>query len=812
MKSSLEERLRDAGYSQAHTLKQSQRNVLLWFERDGAQHHKGAIIAHEPGFGKTASALARIALRKRECERADVPFHKALVVCARSIIKNWITQAGQFFPGARLRIAVLEGKTVSYYVNGVSTGTDKLASSYCLTAAHLDRLDIAVCTYAYPVNCFKAHGMHTMFAKIKKELSWAVVRDGYKKGPISATHIDSFFLPKVISSAQNGIKVRDAQHFNSLVHSDGELGSSADTGDHYLLPQWYRVRHDRDSYLQLGAAMLEGEDRAHAPLFLAQAWDLVVLDEAHSNLINPTSLTCVVVTALEGRRKIVLSGTPVRHHNHGLWPMLSFLETPQLPPYSTVKRLFSMQGRQTRAAKEQQVEENTGRMYAYVKDYIHQQRHHAPTTAGEAARLLATAAQADLRHADEKIKIPAHDEWPNLLARNQWIPSLDSAEERLALENTLDSAMYEEKTDKHGTAITVGVASISCRRFNRVRQAVTDPNLLPSTSAHPMRASATNSTKVRALVDYVCDRALVKADEKVVVFCTWVTTVVSTASAALARRGIRSISITGAMSNTARESLIQQFAGDGTYTEVHDSEEPRVLLATYCLGEGVDRLKRANHVVFLNQDCVKSTHQQAVARAHRLGQQRDVHSLNLLVSGEVNPIDERLLQIQSMAGKATRAIMDSVVLGKRYRAPESEATIAQVTTTAVSAKQGACKRPCVRTEKMTAMVTQLTETLQQRKMARTRPATTTTTTTISRPSRLTFSEKKRYRIQINNILRTRIRIYTACCEDKQNGAVDGGLVHMKPHSQWRRIKELETLRNTIDRVSRSDLLRILNKF
>lgn len=875
---SLDERLRRAGYaSDKYTLKASQRSVLEWMERPGAHRYKGVIIAHEPGFGKTAAALARIVLVK---EASAPPFRGALVICARSIIGNWVKQAAQYFGGARLRVAVLESRKITHHCGAAEPRIEKLCGNYRLTAKQLQSADVVLCTYEYPVHCFKRHGMKEVFAAVASKFKHRLQGATYDRaGAIGQTATSYTFQCRTPNSERRvRERIRDGAHLNALAHLPGQFGlhtdpttQRADPSRPVTLPSWYRVRADMDNHLLLGPAMLaaatkEEVARREVPLFLAREWSHVVLDEAHGKLINPTSYTSVVCMALEATHKIILSGTPVRHHDHGLWPMMRFLESPKLPSYCDLRDLYSMAGMQSAWSKKARVSANREKMREYVEGLIHQKRHHLPAAATPAASAPTATADAsgwilnrsskapialpappspeetggDRRHADEELAIAAHDEWVNLFRRDVVIGALDDPLECLALENACDEAMYAPIVNRDGVEVVAGPCSMSFRRFGRIRQAVTDPALLPNTPEYPMRGAAAHSTKVRMLADYVCDRELVRADEKVLVFCTWTRTVTETARNVLRDHGIRSVSITGAMSNRRRDELLAEFAGDGCYRTVDDSAEPRVLLATYCLGEGVDRLKRANHVVFLNQDCVKSTHVQAVARAHRIGQQRDVHTLNLLVSVGVSAIDQRLLDIQENAGKNSRTIMDEVarqVNVPRRRQGQMLLQFQTLSGRPQSIRQSTPTRPSSTAARPVSrpspLVTRsrravnddddddelddvmpefrpdpvemvdLTAASPKRKrtaMALVRGAHKRHQNAVAPLLPLARSARLQYTHAINAKIRARLAIFKACRADKKRGG--GALAAMDTEKQWKRIKELERLRDDLPKLSR----------
>lgn len=70
-------------------------------------------------------------------------------------------------------------------------------------------------------------------------------------------------------------------------------------------------------------------------------WDLIVLDEAQ-NIKNPSTRQAKAVRALDGKRKIALTGTPVENRLSELWSIMEFLNRGYLGREKTFEREYSV--------------------------------------------------------------------------------------------------------------------------------------------------------------------------------------------------------------------------------------------------------------------------------------------------------------------------------------------------------------------------------------------------------------------------------------------------------------------------------------
>jgi SNF2 family DNA or RNA helicase len=139
---------------------------------------------------------------------------------------------------------------------------------------------------------------------------------------------------------------------------------------------------------------------------------------------------------------------------------------------------------------------------------------------------------------------------------------------------------------------------------------------------------AENSTKAGRLLE-ICDEA---RDEgrKVIVFSFFIDTL-NKICALLGERALGPI--TGAISTAARQEMIDEFAA---------AEDGKVLVAQVQAGGVGLNVQSASVVIFAEPQIKPSLENQAISRAYRMGQVRDVQVHRLLC---VNSIDERMMEI-----------------------------------------------------------------------------------------------------------------------------------------------------------------------
>ena len=183
-------------------------------------------------------------------------------------------------------------------------------------------------------------------------------------------------------------------------------------------------------------------------------------------------------------------------------------------------------------------------------------------------------------------------------------------------------------------------------------------------------AGAANDPKLAKLQEHV--GGLLKEGFRPVVFCRYIATAHYLADFLRAKfKDVLIKAVTGELTPGEREAAIEEFEGD----------QPRILVATDCLSEGVNLQSLFTAVVHYDLSWNPTRHEQREGRVDRFGQKaREVRSTMLY--GEDNPVDGAVLKVilrkaESIRkelgvlvpmpddqGKLTQALLNAVLLRK----------------------------------------------------------------------------------------------------------------------------------------------------
>jgi len=486
------------------------------------------------------------------------------------------------------------------------------------------------------------------------------------------------------------------------------------------IPEWLRFRLDPLRPIRCGPKHM---GHGGPPLF-RYAFNHLIVDEAHAlrNLRQQTQLSSALF-CLKRRRSWALTGTPVFHHDEQLWALMRFIGVQPLPPLERARQMISDA---TDCARRLEVERAaeltcqpraqlqinlsteellTNAAYRWYCDLLQRYVHRPPppeqslVTEERAQLAITQGLQRTSPHfADERLAVCAHGQMPHLWKRYQWYEQFDTEDEQNTYERCCDKLSHlrlwakqqqqAEDAAKIEKAPSRGFGSASGLPYRcglnmvlRAQQAVTDPMLLPE----GFRESASHSTKIAAAVRYITDVALVRHDEKVVVFCEWPLPL-SNLQRALANVGVTALLIHGGAfvdrirriptnansseknANAPRTERISALTIDDRVRRIRKfrestSSQCKVLLSTYVLESGID-LECANHVIFLEHRWVHNQMEQALARCYRKTQQRDVHVLYLLLD---RAIDRRLYEVSQEAGALARSVIEGQDRARKRR-------------------------------------------------------------------------------------------------------------------------------------------------
>ncbi|KAF1045492.1 MAG: RNA polymerase-associated protein RapA [Herbaspirillum frisingense] len=319
-----------------------------------------------------------------------------------------------------------------------------------------------------------------------------------------------------------------------------------------------------------------------------QRFHMLVLDEAQT-VKNATSRSAAAARKLHARHRLCMTGTPLENHLGELWTQFHFL----MPGFLGDARSFS---RLWRKPIEEQGETVRARLLAQrVRPFILRRRkqdvlQELPPRTEIVERLQLQGRQRELY---ESVRIAA-----------------DKQVKRALLRRGLS-----------GSQVTVMDALL------KLRQVCCDPYLLKG----GRMPKGIERAKIELLRDML--PALVAEGRRILVFSQF-TAMLALIETELHALDLPYLTLTGATEPAARGAVIARFQA---------LEAPLFLVSLKAGGVGLN-LTAADTVVLVDPWWNPAVEEQAIARAHRLGQTRQVFVYKLVVEGS---IEERLLELQA---------------------------------------------------------------------------------------------------------------------------------------------------------------------
>ncbi len=337
--------------------------------------------------------------------------------------------------------------------------------------------------------------------------------------------------------------------------------------------------------------------RKEAELFAGVEFDYVILDEAQA-IKNASSQAAKAATLLRARNRLALSGTPVENHLGELASLFEFLNPGMLRAKST--RVMKM-------------------------------LRHAGGKSPEAAGARAMLARAVRPFILRRSKAQVARELPDRVEQTIWC-ELGAKQRKL----------YDELRDYYRAAVLGRVASNGLNRSKiqileallRMRQAACHPGLVDG------RRAGETSAKLDALFEEL--PILIDEGHKVLVFSQF------TSLLAIVRHGVRQRGLSHAYidgSTRDREKEVARFQDD--------PRVPLFLISLKAGGLGLN-LTAAEYVFLLDPWWNPAVEAQAIDRAHRIGQTRNVFAYRLVAR---DTIEEKILQLQ----QNKRALADAII-------------------------------------------------------------------------------------------------------------------------------------------------------
>jgi DNA repair protein RAD16 len=155
-----------------------------------------------------------------------------------------------------------------------------------------------------------------------------------------------------------------------------------------------------------------------------------------------------------------------------------------------------------------------------------------------------------------------------------------------------------------------------------------------------------SGTKLDAVTKHVVS-VTASGEDKVIVFSQF-GSMLDLVEFSLERAKVRTVKLTGSMPLTARQNMLAAFRGDAAVR--------CILISLKAGGEGLN-LQNANHVVLIDPWWNPAVDMQAVQRAHRIGQRKQVHAVRFVTK---NTVEDRMLDLQ----KKKTLVFEGTVDGK----------------------------------------------------------------------------------------------------------------------------------------------------
>ena len=335
-----------------------------------------------------------------------------------------------------------------------------------------------------------------------------------------------------------------------------------------------------------------GTLRRDAVEFRHFEFDYIILDEAQA-IKNPQSESAKAARLLKGRHRMVLSGTPIENHLGELWSLVEFLN-----PGMLGASVF-----QTSGASLRNPDEDTRRTLARaIRPFV--LRRTKEQVAKELPPKVENTVYCELHGDQKKLYNELRDHYRQTLLG---------------------------KIEKQG----IGRAKLQIlEALLRLRQAACHPGLIDKTRV------GEPSAKLETLLEHI--ESIAEEGHKALIFSQF-TSLLAIVTDRLTRAGIRYEYLDGRTKD--RQARVDRFQ--------NDPECPVFVISLKAGGVGLN-LTAADYVFLLDPWWNPAVEAQAVDRAHRIGQQRQVFTYRLIARGTV---EEKVLQLQAHKRDLANAII-----------------------------------------------------------------------------------------------------------------------------------------------------------
>lgn len=310
----------------------------------------------------------------------------------------------------------------------------------------------------------------------------------------------------------------------------------------------------------------------------------LILDESQY-VKNPSSKTYKAVMKLQSEHRLVLTGTPIENSLSDLWSQMNFLNKGMLGNLAFFRRYFITPIEKHNKAEEQE------KLQVLIRPFVLRR------TKEEVAK--------DLPPLMEQTVVCEMDE----------VQSRTYETEKSIIRNSILAGIEQEGVKKSAMIILQGLT--------RLRQLANHPRLLPDLEA---QESGKFEEIFRMLENVVAEK------HKVLVFSSFVKHL-ELIKSRIEKENWKYTILTGQTSN--RKEVIRQFQED---------PENRIFLISLKAGGVGLNLTSADYVFIIDPWWNPAAENQAISRAHRIGQNKHVFVYRFITQGS---IEEKIQQLQN---------------------------------------------------------------------------------------------------------------------------------------------------------------------
>lgn len=383
--------------------------------------------------------------------------------------------------------------------------------------------------------------------------------------------------------------------------------------------------------------------RTDVDILSKMKWLYVVLDEGHA-IRNPTSKLAQAAQKLDGRHRLILSGTPIQNSIMEIWAMFEFL----MPGYLGDRKAFNTKyGNSIEKARRNRKESAQDQESIIALQSLHKQimPFILRRTKDQVLKDLPPKVLQDIMCDPSPLQTMLLNDF-NGTGLVESLSSLESSPDSKA--HIFQELGYLRKLCSHPLFVLDGDKE-SHRRALMECVGVSDWDA----AVKLVRDNLEHSPKLAALKELLHDCGIgqdeeeIDAGHRVLVFAQTKAMLNLVESTVLSPMKVSYLRIDGNVDAVERFNMVQKFNADPTID---------VMLLTTSIGGLGLNLTAADTVIFMEHDWNPQKDLQAMDRAHRLGQKRSVNVYRLLVK---DTLEESIMSLQRFKLDVAAAVVNA---------------------------------------------------------------------------------------------------------------------------------------------------------